>query len=175
METVLDGLDHGASLDARCRQLAELLELEDPVREEVMLAALADEQYARNLLTCRRAPALMEYLLANPPRHAPAPTSTVELARRAASAFGRWAMAGFSTVDEATYRRRLDACASCPHLKAPDTHQRLYRAVSGGAPPSVCGRCGCVVARKARLTSEHCPDVHPGDPALTRWGEPLPR
>lgn len=173
MESVLDGLDQEASLDARCGQLAELLELEEPVREEVLLAALADEQYARNLLTCRRAPALMRYLLANPPRTEP--DSTLELAQRAASAFGRWAMAGFSTVDEATYRRRLDRCAGCPHLKAPDSHQRLYQVVSRGAHPSVCGRCGCVVARKARLTSEHCPDVHPDDPALTRWGEPVPR
>lgn len=36
----------------------------------------------------------------------------------------------------------------------------------------ICGLCGCVAAKKARLPHEACPGPDPRDPTQTRWGEP---
>ena len=42
----------GGTLNERCRELGELLGLGAPVPEPVLVAALHDETYANNLLTC---------------------------------------------------------------------------------------------------------------------------
>ena len=97
---------------------------------------------------------------------------TGELLRNAAEALAAWARAGFAVVDEATYLRRLEACLSCPGLADPPG-TLLYRVA--GAPVHerrVCKHCGCLVAQKARLCSEACPEPHPAAPGCTRWGEP---
>lgn len=45
-------------------------------------------------------------------------------------------------VDEATRRRRMMKCESCPHLL------RFSRQ---------CGKCGCLVFLKVKLVTEKCP------------------
>lgn len=96
---------------------------------------------------------------------------TGELLRNAAAALAEWARAGFAVVDEPTYLRRLEACLACPALAGPpDT--LLYR-VAGAqvAERRICRHCGCMIAQKARLLSERCPEPHPVRPGQSRWGE----
>jgi hypothetical protein len=158
------------SIDESRRRFGEVLGLNGPVPEPVLVAALHDQTYARNLLTCRGTPALLDHLLENPPPVERPSTAT--LVRGAAEALVRWGRTGFAVVDEATQSRRLSACLECPHLMEPDEHRRLYRAVSGSDRPKVCGLCGCPVASKVRRTSEQCPGDHPERPGFSRWGEP---
>jgi hypothetical protein len=160
------------------QQMGELLGLDEPVPEAVFYAALQDGDYAHNLLMSRREPTFLRYLLNNPPpAELPAPRaaekSEGELLRKASEAVWRWARTGFSTVDEPTFQRRHGACLQCPHL-ADKPDKFLYKIVSSkSSGEKVCDLCGCLVARKARLTSESCPDQHPTQTGLTRWGEPL--
>ena len=83
MTLLMPEIDLDSSMQERCRRLGEILELGRPVSETVLLAALEHEAYARNLLTCRRAPALLNHLLEHPP--AAQRPSTMALAHRAAS------------------------------------------------------------------------------------------
>jgi hypothetical protein len=170
MTSVVDVEPELGSVGDGCRRLGEILGLEGPVPEPVFHAAVHDAAYARNLLTCRRAPALLRHLLDNPP--AVEPDSAMALLRRASQALVGWSRTGFTTVDEATYERRVTACLRCPHLMEADRHRRMYRAVTGSDRPKVCGLCGCAVAQKARRTSERCPGEDPEHPDLNRWGEP---
>jgi hypothetical protein len=145
----------------QCEELGRILGLDGPVAEQVLYAALDDEAYARNLLLCRRQPALLAHLLEHPPER-PRRQTKAELAARGAGALVRWARTGFTVVDGATYERRLAACERCPDLQRTDAGNR------------VCARCGCRVDWKARLSSESCPASDPGAPELTRWREPTP-
>lgn len=165
-----------ADVQAHCAEFGKILGLDRPVSEEVFRAALADESYAANLLTCRRDPDLLRYLLARPTSRAEE-LAAKELLARAASSLARWAKAGFTVVDKEVYRRRLSACANCPHLRVPPSGRRrlLYALTGAGSgDESVCGLCGCSVTRKARLTSEACPAPHPDQAHHTRWREPAP-
>lgn len=157
-------------------ELGIILGLSQPVAESVLRAAIDDPAYARNLLVCRRDPELLGHLLANPP--APRAEFTIaELLARSATALLAWAKAGFTVVDDATYQRRLSACASCPDLTRPPARQRHLYVALGAAfdEKAVCNRCGCTVVRKARLSSEHCPAAHPDDARLSRWADPTPQ
>jgi hypothetical protein len=148
------------------------LGLQEPVSLAVLQAALRDETYAHNLRVSSRTPALLKMLLANPPKPAPAsrPFSTAELAGNAAEALARWAKTGFSVVDHETLERRRRACYSCPNLAAaPD--KAVYKLTPGSG--HICTLCGCGVDSKMRLPSESCPDRHPEQGGMTRWGEPL--
>ena len=167
------------NLDEARAQMAAILGLSAPVDEAVLRAAVVDPTYAHNLLVCREEPDYMAQLLANPPKPGPqrgtSPMGTKALARSAAESLMRWARTGFSTVSDAVFRRRLDACAACPHLKAPPEHPRALYALAGAEAnrPSVCGQCGCVVSVKARRTSDTCPDADPQRPGFNRWSEPI--
>ncbi|MGN6253461.1 MAG: hypothetical protein ACTHO8_00505 [Solirubrobacterales bacterium] len=158
-------------LEEACERLGELLELEGPVSEEVAAAAATDQIYARNLLSTRDAPALLEHLLANPPEVREEP-STLALGGRLAQAMVRWGRTGFTVVDEETRQQRLAACAACPHQMEANRHPTLHRWLADGERPMVCGLCGCALARKTRLGSERCPDEDPDRPGFDRWGLP---
>lgn len=191
-------LENDALLEQRER-LAELLGRPEPVSEAVLVAAVHDQTYARNLLTVRGTPELLEHMLANPPHlelaREDAPTnvagpdpaagvrsdgaaadrvehSTVALAARAAQALARWGKTGFALVDDAAYERRMAACASCPHLIEASRHPTLHRLLADGERPKVCGLCGCGLAKKARMVSEQCPADDAARPGFSRWGEP---
>ena len=169
MTAAMPEIDDHVSIEERCRRLGEILDLDCPVSEAVLLAALEHETYARNLLICRRAPTLLKHLLEHPP--VTKRPSAMMLAQRAAEAFVRWAAMGSSTVDEATYARRMASCTECPHFVLPP-QRAIYKLAGGKAGTKICAKCGCMVANKARLTSEACPDKHPDRPELTRWHEP---
>jgi hypothetical protein len=178
------------SVSEMCTRFGTWLGSEKPVPEPVLLRALDDPGYASDLITCRNAPAFLEALFTDPRNAAwapaPAPAAepvagsagNLELVGRAAQAFLRWGNAGFSTVDPATLERRENACLACPHLSEPDRLlQRLAGRAAGEQVGSrtgkrVCGRCGCNVGKKMRLSSESCPELHPTLVGLTRWGEP---
>jgi hypothetical protein len=160
------------SLDDACRELGELLGLRQPVSHAVLAAATERPTYAHNLLAARGFPDLLRPLLEHPPE-TPRQPSAVSLAAKAAGALVRWGATGFTIVDAQTLERRRAACESCPHLMHAQRHPTLYRVMSDGAHPQVCGMCGCPVARKVRLSSERCPAQDERNPGLTRWGEPV--
>lgn len=170
--------EHDSDLDlgAKCREMGELLGLGAPVPEAVLACALQDEGYAHNLLVSRRQPGLLAYLLAHPPRQGvaggAAPRSSIDLARKASVALWEWARTGFSTVDDATFHKRLDACGGCPQ-QTERPEGLLHRIAGGRADGKICGLCGCPLSRKALLESEGCPEPHPTKPGLTRWEEPV--
>ena len=67
MEAIIELKESDVSLAEKCSQLGHILGVGRPVSERVLLAALDDDNYARNLLTCRREPALLAHLLDHPP------------------------------------------------------------------------------------------------------------
>jgi hypothetical protein len=157
-------------------EMARILGLGEPVPGSALRAALTDRTYANNLLAARRDPAMLRLLLANPPHRSGAEIPLRQLVSGAAAAFTRWAKTGFTVVDEATRARRAQACGRCPELTGPGsgTARRLLHTVSAAGldDKTICGLCGCPIARKLRLASESCPAPHPDNPALTRWDHP---
>jgi hypothetical protein len=179
--TISEALKSNASgdLEQQCIEMGSLLGLNQPVSPAVLKAALVDPTYAHHLLVSRGAPHFMEHLLNNPPT--PVPDNEDEgfsmptLLFKAGASLSRWGMTGFSTVSDDTYHDRLQICGSCPHLKAPPDRQQTIYAIAGAATTekSVCGKCGCVVATKARRASETCPDAHPDQLGVNRWNDPM--
>jgi len=134
------------------------------------------EDYARNLLLASRNEAFLKVLLRTPPpirNEARAPgKSNLELIGKATNAMLKWAKTGFSKVTDDVYEKRLTACQQCEFLSHPP-NQLVYKlSLTKGENKSTCSSCGCVVSRKARLTSDTCPEVDPKNPGFNRWGEP---
>jgi len=172
------------SLEVACQRLAELLGRDEPVAETVLRAAVDDPLYAMHLLASRSAPRLLAVLLENPPKPrnvrplasavpAPVDESTPAVMKRFGRAMIEWGKAGFKTVDEEVYKKRLAACGACPNLRG-----AKGKAVEGAADAALglgqtCALCGCYARAKARIARENCPGKHPEDPLLSRWGEPF--
>ena len=167
------------TIEEQCAELGTLLDLDGPVPEDVLRAAVHDVNYAHNLLVCRGNDDFLNYLIANPPKVDAAADAndigTATLLARAAESLSRWAATGFSTVTKQRYSERLKVCASCPHLQAPPERRAVLYAIAGARSDSrdVCGKCGCVVTAKARRASDTCPDRDPERPGVNRWGEPI--
>jgi hypothetical protein len=148
------------------RMLAALIA--DPANKRFGAPDERPEEALQPALAPLAPPGAPELPLSNPASN---PVSNLALFGKATSALARWATTGFTHVDAAALERRLSACAACPHAQAaPDS--LAYRA-AGARGAGVCGLCGCPIARKARMSSEACPGVHPDDTAMTRWGEPI--
>ncbi|MCG3198599.1 MAG: hypothetical protein GHCLOJNM_03103 [bacterium] len=159
--------------------LHQILEFPDPIPEAVIRRAAEDPEFLHELIARRKSPEDLWDLFASaselPPtdisegkRHGP-----LRLAARFLVSILKWAASGFRSVDPAQRRRRLDACARCPHqVNAPAGP--LGRAVRRLTHDErICDLCGCSIACKVRLGSERCPDPHPFEEGLSRWGEPL--
>lgn len=188
MEVKLQPFDPSStvSVEESCIKFAEILGLERPVPESVMLSALNDATYAHNLIVCRSAPQFLEHLLKNPPVTAKPGESAsasetitanektnLELLKKASVALWNWGKIGFSVVDEETYERRHSACMGCEYLVDPP-QKMLYKLTSRkSTEQKVCNLCGCSVAKKAKLPSEKCPSRHKSIPGLNRWEEPF--
>jgi hypothetical protein len=158
-------------------RLGQLLGLAGPASPDVLASALADREYARNLVLCKDTPVLLDHLLASPPHRAPAGEqhSTGTLLASASKSFWAWTRSGFAVVDEATFQRRFGACRECPDLVEPP-RTRLYQVIGADGrsdASKACALCGCVASRKARLPHESCPAPHPELAGMNRWGEPL--
>lgn len=164
-------------INEACRHYGELLGLERPVTENVLYAALEDEDYARNLLLARRTPPLLELLMLQAPakkiKTPEAPGfSNVQLIGKAAKAFIDWGKTGFSTVTDEVYEKRMTACNGCDQLSSPPD-QLVYKiSLKKGEDKRTCNSCGCVVSRKARLVNDTCPLADEMNPGFNRWGEP---
>ena len=172
-------------LQDKCREFSEILGLNEPVSPEVLQAATEDETYAHNLLVCRKEPAFLNYLLANPPKLRSSPEllpqdkTNLELISKASQTLLKWAQTGFSVVDDETLERRENACLACPHLSEPQKlvqkiipSKEINQKIGQRTGKKVCNLCGCNVSKKIRLPSESCPDKHPTQAAMTRWREP---
>lgn len=162
------------SIEDGCRQLAALLELDRPVSPEVLMSAIQSEEYARNLLTCRRTPAFLNALLDNPLRQRQAEDAgqgSFELIKTASHALARWGKVGFSVVDDEVLERRLRACLGCPNLRTSAATGALVHKLMKS--PASCALCGCNVEKKARMSSESCPGPDPLVQGQNRWGQLL--
>ncbi len=168
-------LPDSVELEEHCAELGALLGLDGPVAHAVVLRAGSDPDYARNLMLCRDNPMLRGVLLEQA-QAAPAPAEvpgSAALAVRAAKALLAWGRTGFGTADETMLAERLAACTACPDLRsAPD--RLAYKLAGKALRDGVCGLCGCLVARKARMLDERCPSgAAPDRPGYNRWGQPL--
>lgn len=168
------------SIAQDCARLGEMIGLDRPVAPEVFARAVDDPEYARNLIVCRESPPLRDFLLGQArdwaaTEQAAGPEATsLELVAKAAQSFWAWTKSGFALVDQETQKRRFDTCLACPHLReAPKT--LAYKLAGADADRNrICGLCGCVASRKARLPNETCPGPHPDRPGFNRWGESIP-
>ena|ERR1700754_2114900 len=173
------------SFPEMCARMGTFLGKDEPVPENVLRRAIADQDYANNLIACRNAPGFLDALLNDPQNEAYAapennsPASNGDLLAKAANAFVRWGKAGFSVVDDATLEKREDACLACENLKKPE--KMLQKLVTSSAKEQigkraadcVCNLCGCSSSKKIRIPSESCPGKHLTDLGLNRWGDPV--
>lgn len=178
---------HGAdSLEEARASLGDMLGLDGPVQPEVARRALLDPKYAMYLMLVRDSPTLRDKLLNHPdnrvhsaaavpqPSDEATPQSAVALSAKAARSMARWAKTGFRKADEEMVARRWAACQSCEFLADPP-NRLVYKGLNliFGAESKICSACGCMARRKVVIPTEACPRTQPGDPALTRWGEPV--
>jgi len=182
----IQNIEHtNGTIKAKCLEMSQILGLSEPVSPEVLQAATEDETYAHNLLVCRKEPAFLNYLLANPPKLRSSPEllpqdkTNLELISKASQTLLKWAQTGFSVVDDETLERRENACLACPHLSEPQKlvqkiipSKEINQKIGQRTGKKVCNLCGCNVSKKIRIPSESCPDKHPTQAAMTRWGEP---
>lgn len=170
-------IDNAGISAADRTELGALLGLDAPVSPAVFARAFNDPDYARNLALCRNTPAFRDFLLAEAERGAPEAPETIprfsslELTAKATRSFWEWARSGFATLDPEIYEARFEACLACPNLMAA-SDQLAYRA-TGADRQRVCGLCGCVAARKAKLPHERCPGADPERSGYNRWGQPV--
>ncbi|UPJ53426.1 hypothetical protein IVB30_20180 [Bradyrhizobium sp. 200] len=183
----LAGLDWGQAQSA----MGDLLGLDEPLPAAALRRALVEDDYCVALFAQRGVPLRIGELVNDPgndrfelPNDKKDPAlpcsdarvhSTVELMVKGGKALGQWTLSGFETVDSATFERRFDACQRCPELSA-SPNKWIYKvALSAASDDRICGACGCIAIRKARLPTEHCPRTDSEQPSLSRWGEPLVR
>jgi len=174
----------GETFEDKCRTFAYMLGLEEPVRREVLEAAIDYPAYARSLMAAKDKPERFSDLLYNPPiigSSKPLNNFTnAKLVAKASSALLKWAASGFPTVSISVLRKREDACLACPDLMAP-THRLQQISASGELSDQVgrrtgnksCAACGCVITNKIRLATESCPVADPANSGFNRWGEPI--
>lgn len=179
--TILDELKSSTSWQETQARLGEFLGLDGPAPIAIVRRAMQEEQFCYYLITARNHPELLKFLLADPKNakydmaETAAGYTSAQLARKAAGALASWGRAGFSRVDDEVFEQRFGACLACEHLVDPPD-RIVYKATVGAkSDKRVCAACGCVAARKARLTSESCPVAHREMPGMTRWGEPAAR
>jgi hypothetical protein len=166
--------DEAALVAAAGEDLTALLCLDAPVVPEVARAALVDSDYLDKILAARATSETLAPLLASPPAPAEPPGGNTRMLMQLGRAVLAWGRSAFATVDDATYAARLAACDACEHVR-PAPEAVLYRVALLGKEGRMCGVCGCVVDRKARMATESCPAEAPHNPGQNRWGQPIRR
>lgn len=177
-------IDNKETFEDQCRKFGELLELGKPVTAEVLVSAIHDETYARNLVANKRRPFYLKKLLNNPPdvesKHKPEHHHTSrELISNAANALLNWGKSGFMKVDDIVLEIRENACLSCPNMVDPEKFiqkiipsKSVSNKIGERTGKHVCDLCGCHIGKKIQLVTEACPDKHPSKEGYTRWDEP---
>jgi len=152
------------SWDELCTRMGSVLGLEGPVPSSVLKRVMDDPLYAHHLITCRNTPGFLNVLLNDPRNKVYEVPETVEektnieLISGVSRALLRWGKAGFSKVDEETYQERLATCRQCSHFVDPP-RKLLYKVMMIKKPSEkICKLCGCFISRKAKLSTESCPD-----------------
>jgi hypothetical protein len=178
----IEELRDAATEDELAARLGGYLGLEGPLPRAALRRAVVDERFARYLVSSRGRPDHLALLLtdrrneryagrdAAPVRVEP---STRELVAKAGRAAARWARRGFETVDAETFEARFAACQACEHLIDPPDKVVYKVRLSPHSDPRICGACGCVAIRKARLPDERCPVADADRPGVNRWGQAL--
>ena len=69
--------------------------------------------------------------------------SVLDMVKNFAKEVTKYAKEGAPNVTEASYKKRLETCDSCEHLR-----RSAMR----------CGMCGCLVEQKAKWATANCPD-----------------
>lgn len=159
-------------------ELSALLNLEEPVSEAVFAKAKEDNTYLHNLLISKNAPEFLEQFLNNldvvptyPQSEVVEEKRTDELIINFGKAILKWGASGFKKVDEDTYQERLNACAGCDKLtSAPDKF--IYNMLGKNNEKGMCSSCGCLVAKKALISTDTCPEASIENANVNRWGDP---
>lgn len=175
------------SVADQCVRLGEMMGMDEGVPEHILVTALDDEEYARQLLASRNAPVWRDYLLKHPPKtdsdteeitKTKSTHSNLQLMSRAGKALLRWGRIGFTAATPELLARRENACLNCPHLRPSSSSLEKLAStaefkdeVGERLGNLVCGMCGCGARNKIRLPSESCPDTHPEETGYNRWGE----
>jgi hypothetical protein len=168
-----------------CNKFGGLLGQEEPVDSSVLLRAIDEPGYGINLIISKNTPTSLHKLLQDPGNknyeretEQTKSVSNFELIKRAGEAFILWSRIGFLVVSNEILEKREDACLRCPHLTDPNkTLQKIIpsKRITGNigerTGKKVCGVCGCNLGNKLRLSSSSCPQKHPENENLTRWGE----
>lgn len=158
-------------------KLKGLLNLQEPVSQDILFAAIHDHNYYHNLMVCKDAPDMLKHLLDNPPLIETFAEKTdektaLQLVAKVAKSMIEWTKTGFSKVDDLTYERRIRACMKCRFLKDPP-QTIVYKLASitkkEQADRKICTLCGCLVSNKARLSHEICPLSHPTIEGKSLW------
>jgi hypothetical protein len=186
----MEDLRHIESWDDMRSEFGRFLGIEEPVPSEVLNHALENANYAAYLLSVRNQPKYLNILFKAPLNNKDTQAGTDEqidkvdkntthehsnreLLGKAAKALVNWGKSGFKTVDEATFEKRFSACQGCPFLQAAPDKLPYKIKLSKDSDMRVCGSCGCVAKRKAKLSSETCPEPLPENPELNRWHEKI--
>ncbi len=162
-------IDLSAALGIDLPRSAAELALKDPSFRQHLLISKSNPTWVGQLI------ALAESKVQTAQKIVPG-IPTKELGLNAVSAMAKWALSGFETVDEDTFRRRWSSCQECSYLVTPP-EKLIYhlgrRVVTGGGDQRVCELCGCFAEKKARLATEHCPSESPKNKGQNRWGEKI--
>jgi hypothetical protein len=161
--------------------LASRLALSEPVAPEVLINIANDPNEGVNLWIARSDPDAVENLLRQLSRLPSPPDEDQEvLLARVDEVLDDLEAVAAITADDATIRRREQACLQCPRLKATTSQLKaLFASHDAAAPPGakvhdlMCGACRCQLGRKVRWLTQGCPLAHPSRPGLTRWDEPI--
>lgn len=152
------------------QRFADLLGLDAPVSQDVLIGAIEDPLYATHLFASRDAPQFFEMLTANPPKAALATEkSPGQLLLQFSRSMKEWGKAGFRRASKEIVDARLTACMNCQHLQGPTGSILKKLASIAGMGDHTCGLCGCVVQAKANIATETCPKKDPVDSSLTPW------
>lgn len=139
--------------------LTQYLGLAEPIPQAVVDRARRDDKFASLLFRMANHPDLAHLVIEKETAATPAMPhyTNGELLAGAAKSFLKWGMSGFSVTPQDELEHRMATCKACPNLQeAPD--QNIYKIkLSKHADMRVCTLCGCVAARKARITGESCP------------------
>ncbi|MCW8878652.1 MAG: hypothetical protein OQK51_16495 [Kangiellaceae bacterium] len=148
------------------------------VSDEIMLEIAFDSRFAKYLENAQKNKELVGLLIKNKEKEIQArnqaPLSNSDVILKVSKAIARWTKSGMKTVEPHILEKRLNACQKCPHLSAAPDEKLIYKLAKAVLlDDKTCRVSGCMVIHKAKLTVENCPLPIPGEPSISRWGEPI--